>query len=366
MKNIISGKRIFDGSDWLDNVSIVYGEGKIIDVLPTSSINENELVPGNSFPVVAPALIDIQIYGAGGSLFSQETNANTLQKMYDRCVEGGTHLFLPTIATNEPEILSLAIDAIREYWQHDGKGVVGLHVEGPWLNKIKRGAHLEKFVHSPDEKEIRELLAYGREVIKIITLAPEVCEPALIKLIQEEGVVVSAGHSNMTFEQAISAFEKGIDLTTHLFNAMSPIHHRNPGFPTAVMLTEGVRSSIVPDGHHVDFNMIRLAKKLMGDRLFIITDAVTETSAGPYQHKLSGAKYVTGDVLSGSDLTMLKGVQNCTHECDIPAGEAINMASLYPAKVLGISEQYGRIKKGYNSDLICLDEDLSLEKNIFS
>ena len=178
-------------------------------------------------------------------------------------------------------------------------------------------------------------------------------------LIKSYGIIISAGHSNAPYNEATDFF-KDIHLATHLFNAMSPLHHREPGLPAAVMLHPEVMVSIVADGYHVDFAMIRLAKKLMGERLFLITDAVTETNEGPYPHELNGDKYESNGILSGSALTMMKAVKNCVEKCDIPLDEALRMASLYPAKVLGIDNETGRIEKGYKADLVLINEKLEV------
>ena len=248
---------------------------------------------------------------------------------------------------------------MHEYWKSGGEGVPGLHIEGPWINKIKRGAHIESFIHTPGMEEVKDLLEYGNVAIKMITLAPEVCSKEIIKLIKSYGIIISAGHSNASYAEATEFF-KEMHLATHLFNAMSPLHHRSPGLPAAVMLHPQIMGSIVADGYHVDFAMIRLAKKLMSERLFLITDAVTETKEGPYPHELNGDKYESNGILSGSALTMMKAVKNCVEKCDIPLGETLRMASLYPAKVLGIDNKTGRIEKGFKADLVMINEKLEV------
>lgn len=362
MKEIISAKKVYTGDTWLTDTAIIYENDRILDLLPVAELNANVQIKEN-FPRIVPAFIDIQIYGAAGKLLSVYPKADTLRQMYDYCKNGGSHWFLPAVSTNVSKVIYQSIDAVRKYWENGGQGVPGLHIEGPWINKEKKGAHLEDLIHSPEMDEVKKLLDYGKGVIKLITLAPEVCNEEVIELISSYGIVISAGHSNMTFSEANHAFNK-IQLTTHLFNAMSGIHHRKPGLPAAIMLHPKVMSSIVPDGYHVDFNMIRLAKKLMQERLFIITDAVTATDEGLYQHALDGDKYVTGNILSGSSLTMLKGVQNLIRECDIAPEEAINMASLYPARALGLDDRIGMIRKGRQARLVCLDDDYKLVKNI--
>ena len=237
----------------------------------------------------------------------------------------------------------------------------GLHIEGPWINKEKRGAHIESFIHAPQKDEVIELLEYGKAVIKMITLAPEICSVEIVDLIKDYGIIISAGHSNATYAEAAIAFKKNIHVATHLFNAMSALHHRQPGLPAAIMLDSSVVASIVADGYHVDFEMISLAKKIMGERLFLITDAVTETKEGPYQHEKDGDKYVANGILSGSALTMIKAVKNCVDKCNISLEEALRMASLYPAKVLHLDNKTGKIEPGFNADFVLLDEELEVK-----
>ncbi len=359
MRTIFTTDKIFTGSDWLPDHSIVIENDLIVDVLPMVSLSSEKTI-ARHLPIIAPAFIDVQIYGAAGKLFATYPTADSLQKLYEHCVAGGTHYFLPTAATNTMEVFYKCIDAIKEYWDKGGKGVAGFHVEGPWINKLKRGAHIENLIHSPTLDEVKELLANGKGVIKMITLAPEVCSQEVIDLIVSNDIIVSAGHSNATFAEGTNAFDNGIATATHLFNAMSPLHHREPGLPAAVLQHFTVMASIIPDGYHVDFEMISIAKQIMNERLFIITDAVTETNEGLYPHQLVGDKYESNGILSGSALTMAKGVKNLIDKTGIDLSEALRMASLYPARLLGMSNTLGMIKKGYKADLVFLDDALTV------
>ena len=359
MQTVFTADKIFTGTDWLPDHSIITENELIVDVLPVVSLPPDTVVTKHS-QIIAPAFIDVQIYGAAGKLFATYPTTGSLQKLYEHCVAGGTHYFLPTAATNTIEVFYKCIDAIKSYWDQNGKGVLGLHIEGPWINKLKRGAHIESLIHSPTLDEVKELLAYGKGVIKMITLAPEVCSKKVVDLILSNDIIISAGHSNATFDQGINAFDNGIEAATHLFNAMSPLHHREPGLPGAVMQHSSVMASIIPDGYHVDFEMISIAKQIMKERLFIITDAVAETNEGLYPHQLAGDKYESNGILSGSALTMAKGVKNLVDKCGIELSEALRMASLYPARLLGISNRLGMIKKGYKADVVFLDEALSV------
>ncbi len=352
-------KKVFTGTEWLDNTAVLCEHGKIKDIVTVENL-PTDLHEGETAEILAPAFIDIQIYGASSKLFSVYPSKETLAVMNEYCRAGGASLFLPTISTNTIDVVKKGIDAIKEYWNDNGKGVGGLHIEGPWINKIKRGAHLEDLIHAPEINEVKSLLEYGKDAIKMITLAPEICSDEVIDLIKSYGIIISAGHSNATYQEAMQAFDKGINTATHLFNAMTPLHHREPGFATAIMMHPSVMVSIVPDGLHVDFTMIKLAKKLMGERLFIITDAVTDTTEGPYQHTLNVDKYETQGILSGSALTMAKGVKNCVEKCDIPLEEALRMASLYPAKVLGLDDTIGKIEIGFKENFVALNDELAV------
>jgi N-acetylglucosamine-6-phosphate deacetylase len=238
--------------------------------------------------------------------------------------------------------------------------VAGLHIEGPWINPEKRGAHTREHIHSPEMNEVKTLIEYGKGIIKMITLAPEVCSREVLEFLSSENIILSAGHSNATYQQGIDAFNAGIPAATHLFNAMSAFHHREPGLPAAVMQHNKVMASIIPDGYHVDFEVISIAKKVMKDRLFIITDAVTETTIGPYRHTFADGRYLSGGILSGSALTMAQGVKNLVHFAGIELDEALRMASMYPARLLGRSMEYGKIEAGFRAAFATLDVNLDI------
>ena len=351
-----SADTVFTGDTIEKNCAVIIENSFIQELIPLKNLPADIAVIQH-VPMIAPAFIDLQIYGASSKLFSVYPSPDTLQKIKEYCQKGGAKYFLPTIATNSNDVFKKGIDAIKEYWEQNGTGVPGLHLEGPWLNKLKRGAHTESFIHSPSKEEVVDLLDYGKGVIKMITLAPEVCSTEIIDLIKNYGVIISAGHSNATFSEAMNAFKK-IHVATHLFNAMSSLHHREPGLPAAIMMDADVMVSVVADGYHVDFSMIRLAKKIIGERLFLITDAVTETKEGPYPHERSGDKYISNGILSGSALTMMKAVKNCVDKCDIPLDEALRMANLYPSKAIGLDKETGKIAKGYRADLVLINEEL--------
>ena len=361
MQTTLRAEKLFTGDDWLYNQQIVIEDGIIQSVTPDP---ETPFVSNNAPRFLAPAFIDFQVYGAAQKLLSVYPEAETLAVMHEVFSKEGTCLFQPTLATNTPAVFYKGIDALREYWQRGGKGVAGLHLEGPWLHPARRGAHIESLIHSPSVKEVEALLAYGEGVIKTITIAPEVCSDEVLKLLLSTNIILSAGHSNATYTQATESFDKGISTVTHLFNAMSPLHHREPGLVGATLQHQGVLASIIPDGYHVDFAAIRIAKKLMGDRLFAITDAVTKTTEGAYQHHRVGDKYECNGTLSGSAISMFNAFYNLVTDVEIAVEEALRMCSLYPARALRMNHLYGKIAPGFAAQFVVLNKQLKLAETL--
>jgi len=356
----LAADKIFTGEGWLIDHTVIIKDNEIQDVVPVTSVPAG--IEVKDFPgcIMAPALIDLQIYGAYNKLLAVYPEADALYKLNDYCRSGGAAHCMPTVATNATAVFYKCIDAVKDYWDKGGQGVLGLHVEGPWINPVKKGAHPEQFIYSPSLNQVKELLDYGKGIIKIITLAPEVCSDEIIQYILTQGIVVSAGHSNATYKQAMHGFAQHIPVATHLYNAMSPLQHREPGLLGAIFDHSTVRSSIIPDGHHVDFAAIRIAKQVMKERLFVITDAVTETDAGIYKHTLVGEKYESDGILSGSALKMNVAVRNLVKHCNIDLAEALRMCSLYPAQVMNLHDSLGKIQKGHNASIVVLNETLEV------
>jgi N-acetylglucosamine-6-phosphate deacetylase len=361
MQKNYSAKKVFTGEEWLFDVIVSTEDGVVKSISPGKGFNSDVIDLKENFLV--PAFIDLQIYGANKKLFAVYPTIDALQDLCDHCLKGGAVLFQPTVATNSLDVFYRSIDAVKEYWKEGRKGVIGLHLEGPWLNPEKRGAHPKELIHSPSSSEAKELLEYGKGVISMITIAPEVCSVEVIELIKSYGIVVSAGHSNASYEQAILAFDNGIAAATHLYNAMSGLQHRAPGLVGAAFNHPTVMASIIPDGHHVDYAAVKIAAKQMKERLFVITDAVTETTEGVYHHHFEDDKYTSKGILSGSALTMHKAFVNLVKEVKLPVEDAIKMCSFYPAQLMGL-KQNGKIAPGYTAQFLLLDDHLNLKEVI--
>lgn len=356
----LNGK-IFTGEQVMLDKCVLTSEGKVLNIVPATDVPEAARQIDLQGNLLAPAFTDLQIYGGNGQLFGEFPSVDALASTYEFCRSGGATHFLPTVATNSEAVMSAAIQAVREYWAGGGRGVLGLHLEGPYIHSEKRGAHLSEYIQKPDLDALKKLVANGHGVVKMMTIAPEVFDGATLDYLLDQGIRLSAGHSNATYDQAMWAFDKGIDTATHLYNAMSALQHRAPGMVGAIFEHPGVSVSVVADGYHVDFAAIRIAKKILQDRMFLITDAVTENPNGRYAHLLAGEKYIVPDgTLSGSALTMLKAVKNSVRELGGTLEESLRMASLYPARVMGLEHRIGRIAPGFDENFIVLDPELQL------
>lgn len=360
MKKVFTNGTIYTGKEILSGVAILVNDGKIEGFMYDTDIPEEYIIHDLKGNNISPAFIDLQIYGGNGYLFSANPTIEAIEATGNYCLQGGATKFLLTMATNAAEVFSKGISVARQFLNTGGKNMVGLHLEGPWINPEKRGAHLPEFIHQPSLDEAKKLVEEAAGVVKMITLAPEMVSNEVIDYLQENGIVVSAGHSNATYQQAISAFKK-IQTVTHLFNAMSPFQSREPGMVGAVYNHPSVHASIVADGVHVNFASIHISKQIMGERLFLITDAVAETKEGPYQHIFKNDRYTMPDgTLSGSSLTMMKAVRNCVQQINIDLPEALRMASLYPARVLKIDNETGLIERNYKASFAVFDNELNL------
>lgn len=343
--------------------AVLISNGSIIDVIDETAIPADAEKKDLNGSYLAPGFIDLQIYGSGGKLFAGTPTVEALERLESDLLNQGTIGVFATIGTNTNEIVEAGIEAAKLYRKKARGAFWGLHLEGPYLNPAKRGAHPEKYIKKATLAEVKGWVERAEGEIKMITIAPELQDQEVIDYLHSQGIIISSGHSNATYAEGKAFLNKPIQAVTHLFNAMPQMHHREPGYIPAIF-EERPFTSIVADGIHVDFAMIRLAKRELGDKLFLITDAVTSTKEGTYQHELRGDRYTMPDgTLSGSCLTMLKAVENCVKEVGIPLAEAVNMASLYPAQ-LAKQLKKGKVEKGFDADLVIFNTDFEVEGTI--
>jgi len=316
---------------------------------------------------LAPGFIDLQVNGGGGALLNDDPSPATIRKIVQAHRRFGTTSILPTLITSSRKLILEAMAAVRSFIEAGETGVLGLHLEGPYINEKRAGVHDKRFIRSPNQDEIDELLVKGKDIVKIVTLAPE-CVPRsdVLRLIRD-GIRVSAGHSDATFEEASDAFRCGVSGVTHLFNAMAPIEVRKPGLVGAYLAHDEVSGGVIADGHHVHLALISIATRLKPKgRLFLVSDAMPPVGHPGHNFRLGDlqvfnrdGKCVTADgTLAGSAIDLATGVRNCIQGASIPVVEALRMASEYPARYLGMESEIGLIRPGMRADLVIFDDQI--------
>ena len=350
--------------------NISRGKAILIDGNQITAIVDEHAIPAGSKNIdlhgafVAPGLIDLQVYGSGNQMFGSIPTVTALAGMENDFLSQGTTGFFATVATNTNDIVEKAIEAAKAFRKQCKGNFWGLHLEGPYLNPAKKGAHPANLIKKGTVAELEKWLSMADGVIKMMTIAPELQDQEVIDYLDDHGIIISSGHSNATYQQGKAFLNNPIPAVTHLFNAMPQMHHRDPGYIPAIF-EERPFASIVNDGIHVDFNMVRLAKRELGDKLFLITDAVAAATKGTYHHQFKGDRYVMPDgTLSGSCLTMLKAVQNCVEHVGINLAEAVNMASLYPAQLAKMNKK-GKVEAGFDADMIVFNENFEVQGTVF-
>lgn len=347
---------LFTGTEKLENKALLIQDGLIHAIVNNTEVPQGFQTVDLSGMNVAPGLIDLQIYGSGGKLFGGLPDIAGLAQMENDLLAQGTTGFMATVATNSDDIVLQAIDAAKEYRKIAKGNYLGLHLEGPYLNAKRKGAHPEELIKKGSVAEIKSWIERAEGEIKMITIAPELQDQDLIDFLYSKDIIISAGHSDASYEEAIGFLNNPVQAATHLFNAMPQIHHREPGLVPAIFKLKPY-TSVVADGIHVSFPMIELAKRELGNRLFLITDAVTEARAGIFQHVFTGDRYTMPDgTLSGSCLTMLKAVENCVKRVGISLEEGLRMASTYPAELLR-GQKLGLLKPGFEANIIVFDDE---------
>ena len=349
--------KIFTSEEIIENQVLLIKGDRIDKIIPEENLNDDTQVIDLKGFNIAPSLIDIQIYGGGGSLYNSKTSEETIRKTYLEIRRQGTTHFQITLSSVFLDKMLEAIEVAKNYLKNGGKGLVGLHLEGPFFSFPKRGAHVAEFIRQPTNEELQTIIQACKGLPTYMTIAPEEFTEEQLKMLLESEIIVAAGHSSATYKQAKNAFQLGIKRITHLFNAMSQLQGREPGLVGAAYNSEAW-ASIIPDGIHVDFASIKISKKMMSNRLFIITDAVTDDISGDYKFIHAGTHYTdTKGTLSGSALTMMQGVKNCVEQVEIPLQESLRMASTYPAEVLNLSNNLGKIKPYFQANMVIFDNN---------
>lgn len=366
--------RIFTGHKILDNHAVVIADGLIERVCPLEDLPAGIETRDVGGAIIAPGFIDLQLNGCGGVQFNDDIAAisvETLQIMQKANEKSGCTSFLPTLITSTDELMKRAVEVMRAYLAQNANQALGLHLEGPWLNPLKKGTHDPALIRAPDQ-ELVDFLCANADVITKITLAPEKVDAAVIRQLRAAGIVISAGHSHGTYEEAAAGIDAGVTFATHLYNAMPTTSGREPGLIGALFDSPDVWCGVIADGLHVHYANIRNAKRIKGDKLILVTDATAPAGASIDRFIFAGKTiyYRNGlcvdehGTLSGSALTMIEAVENSVEHVGISLDETLRMATLYPARAMGVDNQLGSIEAGKVANLTVFTRDYKIIRTI--
>jgi N-acetylglucosamine-6-phosphate deacetylase len=361
---VLSGARIFDGERFLDDHALVVEGERIAAIVPYAERPQGaarDLAGG----LLAPGYIDVQVNGGGGVLFNEDPTPEGIARIAAAHREYGTVGLLPTLVTDAPQVMTAAIAATREALRLT-PATLGVHLEGPFIDPRRRGAHELKCVRDLGPDDV-EAIADADCGAVMLTLAPNRVAAERIAELARRGVLVSLGHSEASYEEARAAIQAGARAFTHLFNAMSAPAGREPGMVGAALDLADAFVGIIADGHHVHEANLRIALAAKRrDRFMLITDAMPPAAGGPDHFDLQGRRVTRADgclrlddgTLAGSVLTMDEAVRYVVNVVGLGLGDALAMASRVPATFLRRDKDLGRIAPGHLASLVHLDDEL--------
>jgi N-acetylglucosamine-6-phosphate deacetylase len=358
----LTGAAILQGAGWLHGHGLLIEGGRIAAVLPDGAPPPvpRRLLPSGSF--LAPGLIDIQVNGGGGALFNHSPTPATAQAIAAAHRRLGTTAILPTLITDSRVIFDLAVDEAA-----CGPGVIGLHLEGPFLSTARPGVHQAAFIRAPDAEDVRRLESLAARLggPVVLTVAPECVPDGVLRRLSSAGIRLSAGHTAASFDRLAAAIGAGLTGFTHLFNAMPAPAAREPGPVAAALLDKETWCGVIADGIHVDPAMLRLVQAVRGlSRVILVSDSMPPAGTDIDSFDLQGRRIFrrngrleTADgILAGADICLMDAVRRATLFWNIPLAEALLLATANPADYLGVSAERGRIARGLVADLLLLDQ----------
>lgn len=367
----LSGARVLVDGALADGLAVVVDGDRIASVVPVEHVPANiERVP-LAGGILAPGFIDLQVNGGGGVLLNEDPTPEAVAAIAAAHRGYGTTGLLPTVITDRPDVTWAAIEAVRRARAAGAREVLGIHVEGPFLDPARRGAHPADRIRTIGADDIARLAAaaHGPESCGtvLVTLSPAHVPPETIATLVAAGVVVSLGHSDASAEQALAALAAGASGFTHLFNAMSQLGHRAPGMIGAALATPGAYCGLIADGFHVDPLALKvaIAAKPAG-RVVLVSDAMPPAAGGPDHFALQGREVrrvgerleLADGTLAGSNITMADAVRFLVERLGVDRATALGMATANPAAWIGRGGAIGRIAPGLRADLVHLGEGL--------
>lgn len=368
---LIKNGIVFKDGQWLEDVDLIVDDGKIVDIVKGDEKVEAEIVDANG-GYVCPGFINLHIHGAEGHDVMDGTE-ETIRALAKFSAKHGTTSFLPTTVTGSVEGTRKSLEATKNVMEkgYEGAHILGVHLEGPFIDHEYKGAQLPQYIQRPSIENYLKLVEGFEDIVKLITLAPEK-EGAkeLIKYLKEKGVTVSMGHTGADYDTCMEAFEWGVSHVTHCYNGMVSLHHRNPGVIGAAFDKGDITIELIADLIHIHPAMLRLAIGAKGSgRTALVTDSMAATGLGDGKYVLGekevwvkdGIARIAAGNLAGSTLTHDEALRNIV-EIGIPLEDGITMLSTTPAEVIGVDDHKGRIEKGYDADIVILDRDLQIDK----
>lgn len=352
----IEGKGIIKSSLKIDNSKFVSFE------------SEDNFEQLDDKYIIVPGFIDEHIHGSNGS-DSMEASVSTLDNISSSIVKEGVTSFLATTMTMPKNDMIKALNNIGNYSNSNGANLLGIHLEGPFISRDFCGAQDPKNIVIPTEKLILEYIKESNNKIKIVTLAPENVDDNIYKILLENNIIISAGHTNATVKDIKKAIELGLSMTTHTYNAMKGIHHREIGTVGAALLYDELACELICDLHHVSEDAIRLLyKSKPKDKLILITDSMEAKFLNEGKYSLGGQPVIVKDgtarlennTLAGSILHMNDAIRNLMNVCNLSLEEAIDKATINPAINLKIDSTKGSISIGKDADFVIIDKNLNI------
>ncbi len=361
----IAGARLFDGDALHHGRVVLVADGRIRAVLPEAECPAGTPVHRVA-GLLAPGFVDIQVNGGGGVLLNDRPTVDGVRTIAEAHRRFGTTGMLPTLVTDTRERMAEAIAAVRAALAEGVPGILGIHLEGPYLNPERKGVHDPRLMRRIEEEDIALVgsLGVGRT---LITIAPELTTPEVIGRIAGSGVLIAAGHTTASYEVMMAARAAGLTGVTHLFNAMPPLMGREPSVIGAALDDQGLWPSLIVDLFHAAVPSLRVALAARGfARTILVTDAMSTVGTDMDSFMLgdrvitrAGGRLTTADgTLAGSDLDMATAVRNAVEALGLPLEAALHMASRAPAEFLGLGGELGRIAPGYRASLVLLDDGL--------
>ncbi|WP_396171166.1 N-acetylglucosamine-6-phosphate deacetylase [Flavobacterium sp.] len=364
MKQAIVNGIIHTGEEIL-NQAVVLIENGLILAVQTETPMDCQVIDLKGKQLSA-GFIDIQINGGEELYFSQSPTQETIQDIYQTSLKYGTTHTLPCLISSSNETIHQGIESIRNYREKHKNGVLGMHLEGPFLNPLKRGAHSADQVRKPTNSELEEIIRYGKDVIKIMTIAPECFTNEQLEMLLESGILISIGHTTITYDEAQYYFSKGLKLVTHLFNAMTQFGHRDPGLVGAVFENDAIYAPVILDGVHCSYAAARIAYKQKKEKLFLITDAtflgrkIENFKWGNFDAHLENGFYRNSEGnLAGATISMQEAIINAVDHMNISLDEAVKMATCRVAAAINMQNEIGKIKEGFPAQFVSFNEDLT-------